>query len=140
MSDRMFQKVTIGGDPGKHRAIFMAMLEELQSSDDETEEEAESVSICDSEASTGTFDDLKRFLREIGLPYNHYTEAKWEYDGTIAYWRPGMDYERWTHCTQSECQTIPVGDLEEALASGLTLAEVLPQVTIPVLPDWVKAD
>ena len=139
MSDRMYQLVTIGGDPGEHREKVMEMLEELESMDDEINEQSGGISISDCEASNDTFDDLKSFLREIGLSYDHVTEAKWEYDGTIQWWRPGMDEERWTHCTQSYDQTVVVSKLADMLGDGMTLAEALEKITIPPLPEWVQA-
>ena len=47
--------------------------------------------LCDHEARWGQFDDLEKFLRQHGIPYDRHSSAKYEYDAQLAQFRPGLD-------------------------------------------------
>lgn len=135
MSDCMYQNIRIGGDAGVNREKVLELMEELAS--EEIKESSECL-YCDcTEACEDSFDDLKEFLRSVNLPYNHFLEGKWDYDGSIIWWRPGMEDELLSVATQSEDQTVRISDLAELAESGMTLADAVKELTIPPLPAWV---
>jgi len=134
MSDCMFQNIRIGGDPGANREKVLELMEELAS--EEIQESSDLYCDC-SEACEDSFDDLKKFLRSVDLPYNHFLEGKWDHDGSIIWWRPGMEDELLSVATQSEDQTVRISDLAELAESGMTLADAVKELTIPPLPAWV---
>lgn len=45
---------------------------------------------ADSQASYGQFTDLEDFLQDEGISFDRHSDAHYEYDGEIRYWRPGM--------------------------------------------------
>lgn len=136
MADRMYQKITIGGDPGENRAKLMDMVDELHD-EDGLEEDSDGLVVSDSECSIGDFDELKAFLREANLPYNHFSEAKWDYEGNIIWWRPGMLQEEPSLATQRQEQTIAFEELEKAMEASMSLAHFIQATRIPDLPNWV---
>ncbi len=73
MADRMYQNIRIGGDPGENRLNLMFMVAEAGF--DEIVEDSDCL-YCDApEATPYDFDELKEYLRTIGLPYDHFFEA-----------------------------------------------------------------
>ena len=136
MADRMYQNIRIGGDPGENRLNLMFMVEEAGF--DEIVEDTDCL-YCDApEATPYDFDELKEYLRTIGLPYDHFFEARYDSEGEIIWWRPGMDDEERCYALQTENPTIPIGKLDEMLKANryLTVAEVIELVAIPELPAW----
>lgn len=46
--------------------------------------------LCDEEARGGSFDELEEWLEENDIPFDRRSDAKFEYDGGIQYFRPGL--------------------------------------------------
>jgi hypothetical protein len=61
------------------------LLAELKQHDSEV------LSVGDDEAAGGQFEDLERFLVQHGIAFDRQCNAKYEYDGLLVQFRPGMD-------------------------------------------------
>src|SRR5437870_810723 len=61
------------------------LLEELRQHDSEV------LSVGDDEALGGMFESLEEFLVEQGVAFDRHSDAKYEYDGEIVFYRPGME-------------------------------------------------
>lgn len=49
------------------------------------------LTVANSEASWGSFQDLESLCFDLGLSFDRHSEARYEYDAEIVRWRPGMD-------------------------------------------------
>ena len=54
-------------------------------------DEKQQLVCCDDEASYGEFSELEELCRELGLPYDRWSDHKYEYDSCVSMWRPGMN-------------------------------------------------
>lgn len=71
--------------------------------------------VCtDSEASYGEFEELEELCRELGLSYDRWSDAKYEFEACMSIWRPGM--ERPFDC-QADKNEHPVIDRAPVLAA-----------------------
>ena len=67
----------------------------------------------------GEFEELEGFLRENGIPYRRWSEAKYEYDAEQVIWLPGMDKP--FHCIMDqECNEVVKADAVREVLSSLT--------------------
>lgn len=72
----------------------------------------------------GECDDLKAWLERHNLTYEHFSEAKYEYDASLMWWRPGMKKETRTAANQEggisvdEAVIRPVIEILLAVAKG----------------------
>jgi len=141
MADRFYQRLTIGGNPGDDYIKIMDLLIDETGLEFE-EESSEGLVVGCSDAAPGDFEEAKKALREAGLSYDHFCEAKWDHEGEIWYWRPGLNPDGETEChawsRQGGVQTVTVEDLQEFRESGQTLQEVIDMIRIPPLPEWVQ--
>jgi hypothetical protein len=134
MGDSVWQDIHIGGDPGEHRENLFELID---ASFGDFEEDGEHLVMGADMGFRSDIDELKAFLREHGISYNHFSEAKWEYEGMIMFWRPGMDDESWSWMRQDHEETVTVEDLEKMASEGLTLQQVIEKCRVPELPVWV---
>lgn len=58
--------------------------------------------LCDDEAPYGAFESLEAFLREHDIPYDRYSDGRYEYDPLWACFRPGHDLCEFTTNTCRE--------------------------------------
>lgn len=100
MSEWTWMRITVGGKIKAKDIIHL--LNEVESEINErigSESKAEFLKeagkdgLVSWEGSTnyGECDDLKAWLEEHDIPYNHTCAASGEYDGSIKWWRPGME-------------------------------------------------
>ena len=137
MADRFWMSISIGGDPGEHRGE----LEELiYNAGFEGHDEDEQLNLNGCEFRSDDLDELAEFCRNHGLPYNVQGEAKYEFDGVICWWRPGMEAERQGFCLQCGRQTFTSEALYEAIASGISLGEFLEMNMVPEMPAFVHGE
>jgi hypothetical protein len=72
--------------------------------------------LCYSDANYGQFPSLEGFLREHQVPYDRHSDAKYEYDGELVRYRPGMPSPRVFHASQDGQILVPASDLAPLLA------------------------
>ncbi len=70
------------------------------------------LSAGDDEACGGCFPDLEDFLVEHGIAFNRRSDAKYEYDGELVYFRPGMQEPGWIRATQDGEPVVLLDDLQ----------------------------
>ena len=58
--------------------------------------------LCDDEARYGAFESLEAFLREHDIPFDRYSDGRYEYDPLWACFRPGHDLCEFTTNTDRE--------------------------------------
>lgn len=135
MSDTVWQLIAIGGDPGEHREKIFELIND---SFGDFEEDGEHLVINeDMQMGDEATEALKAFLREHGLSYDHHYEAKYDHEGEVWFWRPGMEEEKWSWALQDRQETVTVNDLQKMADEGLTLQQVIEKCRVPELPVWV---
>ena len=82
------------------------LLEELRQHDSPV------LSVGDDEALGGMFESLEEFLVEQGIAFDRRSDAKYEYDGEIVFFRLGMKRPGWCLATQDGEPTIRLDDLQ----------------------------
>lgn len=144
MGNRTFQRLTIGGDPGIQRGRLMELISEYGF--DEIEE-LDDCLVCDAnDVSMGCdqIEEIKSLLRYAGMSYDHFYEARYENDGCIFYWRPGLSDDGETECfilaTQNGRPLILTEELRAWMAEGMTIEKILETYDLPELPAWVTDD
>jgi hypothetical protein len=73
------------------------------------------------EARYGSFDDLEAFLVRHGIAFDRQSDAKYEHDGRLVRFRPGMGQPHQSLATQAGVPVIEVEDLrpiQEVLQQG----------------------
>jgi hypothetical protein len=70
------------------------LLEELQRHNCET------LNVGDDAALGGAFPELEEFLVRQGIAFNRHSDAKYEYDGEVVFFRYGMEGPGWVRATQ----------------------------------------
>ena len=81
------------------------------------------------EASYGQFPDLEEFCRKHNLTYHYQCEAKYEYDGSFGWWKPGMKCPNSTTATQGGDATIKLDDILSVLRRNGTAEQKLARLT-----------
>ena len=137
MGDRFCMSIQIGGNPGTNRD---ALMDELAGFDADMDEDGVRTMCLHYEDRGDAFDDLKEKLRGWGLPYDHHTEAKYEFDGTVSYWRPGMKDERFVLALQDGSPVISFETLTHMASEGKTLQDVIATYSLPAMPKWVSEE
>ena len=74
--------------------------------------------LTNSEADSGEFEEIEKCCRELQLTYRRHTSAKWEWDSSITWWKPGMAEPVYVLSNEAGCATILLADVEEALERG----------------------
>src|SRR5437016_2806810 len=82
------------------------LLEELRQRDSPV------LSVGDDEAFGGMFESLEDFLAKQGIAFNRRSDAKYEYDGEIVFYRPSMEGPGCCLATQEGEPTIRLDDLQ----------------------------
>ena len=139
MADSLFQRLTIGGSPDQTAiARLRKALEDIGFN--EIEEMGDSLCLHDGELASHALNSLCQLLQELQLPYDHFSEAKWDYESDLTAWRPGMESPMSLYATQGEEPLITLASLQEALAANQTLEQFLKPFVIPALPEWKPAE
>jgi hypothetical protein len=136
MADRFYMTLVIGGDPGEHRDRLEAMIAEACV---ENRIEDEFLELNSDDLRFDDLDELATFCRQINLPYQLRCDAKYEYDGSLRWWSPGMDSEREGYCLQGGQRAFSSENLYAAVASGISLVEFLEMNMPPEIPAFVHA-
>jgi hypothetical protein len=84
--------------------------------------------LCSVEANYGRLPDLEEFCRKHKLTYHQRSEARYEYDGEISWWKPGMKQEQSTTATQDGVPTISLLELVAAIDKKRTAKDKLAAV------------
>ena len=71
----------------------------------------------DDQARYGAFEELEEACRKLGLSYERISEAKYEYDGEVVNWRPGMEQPLVEKADQSGNALIDRERVEACLAT-----------------------
>ena len=99
--------------------------------------------LCDDEQPWGEFEALESFLQEHNIPYDRYTDGRYEYDCELVQFRPGLGLQ----CCVTNKAGQPLVDRAE-VAAVLTLLErsqharavnklrKLLSPTVPALPSF----
>ena len=69
------------------------------------------------QACYGEFQELEEICRELGLPYDRTSDAKYEHDGELVRWRPGMERPLVENATQGGNPLIDRERVEACLAT-----------------------
>lgn len=82
--------------------------------------------LMDDQARSGEFEELEETLRELGIPYQRHSDTKYEYDGELAWWQPGMKKAGVVNATQDGEPTVTLKELKEAMQmDGRSITETL---------------
>ena len=128
MSDRMPAEIRLGGTI--KRADVQALCSEIEESGvgvewgenfsptDGTELFAAAkngeLRLVDDEARGGEFDDLEKFLKEKKIPFDRFTDGKYEYDCEAVHYRPGCKPEITCYITdKSQNQLVQVEEIKK---------------------------
>ena len=79
----------------------------------------------DGDAAWGDFSELEQFCRKNKLTYRRTTQAKYENDGEVVFWQPGMKEPISNRATQDGCPYAVLPCLKAALEKGDTLRDVV---------------
>ncbi len=77
-------------------------------------DEKKQLDCTDSEASYGEFPELEELCRELGLSYDRWSDAKYEYESCVQMWRPGMEKPFDCESNKSEVAVIDRAPVLEA--------------------------
>lgn len=125
MSDHIPMTIRIGGELSLNT---LAGLENLVPGDgnlDEAISKGEAFYGEDGDAPWGYDEDLEKFCRKHKLTYLRTTEAKYEYNGEIAFWKPGMKEPIANPATQDGQPYADLATLRHYHSKGKTLAQVI---------------
>ena len=89
MAEYMTATLTVGGRITRAQLKKIRKLAEIEGADMEISEISEQeITIIDDEAPWGKFEQLEQYLIEQRIPFNRHSEAKYEYDAEIVFYRP----------------------------------------------------
>jgi hypothetical protein len=139
MSDRFVCQIMIGGDLNEQTPRGLMHAAELDAAKTEwdggTADEqcfydaiaaAQQLRFYDSQASAWQFENLERFCQGNGLSFQRHRAAAHECDAEFFYRAPGMQQPRYAKASQDGNEVlVSLDDLEEALASGSGLSDVI---------------
>ena len=86
--------------------------------------------LCDDQASWGEFGDLESFLVRHRIPFNRFTEGKWEYAPQLVVYRPGAPVRALDTNTQRE-PIVPTTGLDKILAQLMDAQRAIKQGKSP---------
>lgn len=151
MADRFPIRYEIGGrltsevlDELIAHVLDIQLAKEYGGCDDEKSlhKEVETVSgrtplqVCNNDLAPYMTEQLDLFLMEHKLPFVKRTDARFEYNGQIEWWRPGMKHLGCWEFTNTEAQTILISldVLKNALKKRKSLRRVIAEMEM-VAPD-----
>lgn len=160
MADYMAGDISIGGTipasmlPELYEAILKqgASIEpyngELDSLDEFVDAVRESgdLRLVDHDAAGGYLPILEQFCQRNGLHFVATADAKYEHDGEVRWWSPGMSEPRSTVGTQEGTPMVACSSVAELLEAGSAeekvqaIRELLERVMPPKLPPLVIKD
>ena len=79
----------------------------------------------DGDAAWGHFPELEEFCRKNKLTYRRTCDAKYEWDGEVVFWEPGMEEPISNRATQEGHPYAILPRLKAALEKGDTLCDVV---------------
>src|SRR5579859_5743472 len=104
---------------------------------EETSQDMRPLELSNDDQPWGRFEDLEAFCRGNNLTYRRETSPKHEYEGVIAFWRPGMEQAVETPMDQDRGPYIALAELKARSEAGAYLADVVKSIedaTGPVPP------
>jgi len=153
MADRMPGIIQIGGtisDPHTIAALITAIEEDVAgfewgdtTSPEDILDEMVAISefeggdwleLRDVEANLGEFYEIQKVCLDHDIPYDRRSEAKYEYDSELAWWRPGMAYQEVRLADHDGSIVVPRIVLESANNAGISLQSIIDDNTPPPLP------
>ena len=146
MSDRFPAWITIGGELNEQTLVALAQAAQDDGAGTEWDAEiadaktlraaitaGEPIRLHNPEASYGRFEDLERCCREHNLAYRRHSAAWSEHDAELATWWKGMDEPVCVAADQAGNRAlVPLEELQDALAAGQTLADVIAGMELAV--------
>jgi len=106
----------------------------LDTIDEVIDEDTGCIIFRDDQACYGEFPELEEICRELGLSYDRTSDARYEHDGELVRWRPGMERPLVENATQSGN---PLIDRERVEACLTTLKAGRVEDGIKALQDLV---
>ena len=82
----------------------------------------------DGDAPWGKLEDLEQFCRDNRLTFRRTSNAKFEYDGEVVYWRPRMAEPISNAASQDGHPYATLPGLQEALTQGRSLRSVVKEL------------
>lgn len=125
MPDCMPATVHIGGKLRKAKLDELRALLPPTGDLDEAIKEGKPFYGEDGDAAWGHFPELEEFCRKHNLTYRRTSDAKYEYDGEVVLWQPGMKKPISNAATQNGHVYTTVESLRAALDNGDTLRDVV---------------
>lgn len=144
MADYMAAEIEIGGDLPKRKVKkFLAVLNNAGIAPDygesctwtEDDLRASPLRAVDAEARWGHFQELEAWLQDHGLSYIRTTEGKWEWDGAVVWWMPGMDQAKSVTADQQGGPVLELCELRK-LKTFEELQALLDESEPPRLPPF----
>ena len=89
----------------------------LETIDEVIDEDTGWITFRHDQACYGEFQELEEICRELGLSYDRTSDAKYEHDGELVRWRPGMEQPLVENATQSGSPLIDRDRVEACLAT-----------------------
>jgi hypothetical protein len=144
MSDRFPTQVNFGGTLHRRHLLDLAqecsegLVDWTTSKDEygwsdvleETAQDASAGEVTDPEGSYGEFDILCAWLTEHDLAWRWQQDAKYEFDGEVTVWFPGMAKPETTSGTQDGTATLSISELRTYQAEDWTLGRVLAKYAV----------
>lgn len=92
--------------------------------------------LVDEEARYGQFDAIESACRELGLSFVRHSEARYEYDGELVWWQPGMNEVGWSCADQEANPLVAVSEIRRWLEQNLNVSKMLDRHTPPEMPPF----
>ena len=89
------EQPTEWGESGQRGALTLDTISQV------IDEDTGFIIFRDDQACYGEFEELEERCRQLGLSYDRTSDARYEYDGELVRWRPGMDQPLVENATQS---------------------------------------
>lgn len=99
------------GEPSPGREVTLSTIDQV------VDEAAGFIIFRDDQARYGEFEELEELCRQLGLPYDRISEARYEHNGELVRWRPGMEEPLVETADQSGKPVILREQLEACLAT-----------------------
>ena len=125
MPDCIPATIMIGGKLRKAKLDEFRALLPPDGDLDEAIEKGEAFEGSDGDAAWGDFPELTAFCRKNKLTYRHSADAKYEYNGEVFWWEPGMKDPITSLATQEGRVYITGERLKVLLNQGGTLQDVV---------------
>ena len=105
------EQPTDWGEPSQRDALTVDTIDQV------IDEDTGWITFRDDQARYGEFEELEVLCRKLGLSYDRISEAKYEYDGEVVNWRPGMEQPLVEKADQSGNALIDRERVEACLAT-----------------------